>query len=277
MREQVPEVVVLALLELGREVARAEGLALLRAHEWADRLHWSAWGVVVERLGSEEHFALLKGIVAAEKTLGWHGGSVAASIWVARSMVERHREQWAEVSAWIAANGGHNPWLRSPHQPYTHLGPAEWGQHVSAERARHAAHRERAAQDQDQARVRRQERQAEARRRDAERLARQTSGTATRAERLARLATLPVAQRLAHAASDLAVGLDYYPATWADDDADALDALGSDALRLLARRSSQRTGRAWRSVGARARALLAARGGCGARGKTPMWVESADG
>lgn len=267
MRQQVPDAVVLALLDLGREVSRAEGLALLRAHEWADRLHWSAWDLVVERLGSEEHFALLRGIVAAEKTLGWRGGSVAASIWVARSLVERHRERWGEVSAWIAANGNHSPWLRSPHEPYNHLGPQAWGEHVAAEQSRYVDHLERMAQDQAQARVRRQERQAEARRRDAERLARQTQGTAARAERLARLSALPAAHRLAHAASDLAVGLDYYPATWADEDAHALDALGSDALRLLARRSSQRTGRAWRSVGARARALLAAR--AAARGGEP--------
>jgi hypothetical protein len=253
MSTSLPGWVLRLLLDVGRRGPRPELLARLQGLEWVDRLHWSTWEEAVVDLEVDDHFALLRGAVLMERHLRCPGGSVAASIWIARALVQRAPDRWAEFATWIRESAGDIGWLLAPWAPHAHLGPAEWAAYLHEQDARLAAHEVvRTAHA-----IRRQERVERGQARAAACRQRQTLETAERHQAILRLSTLAPVERLVHAILDEKVGLDYYPAEWAGDGHQLVSALDIALLCALVDRSRRSTGRTWRGAAGRARARLA--------------------
>jgi hypothetical protein len=119
----IPKEVVTELVRIGHDFSDqwpvpAESCAHLVEHSKLDMAHWSAWDVVCTELGIEDLVALSKGVVIAEETCGWRGGSVAAAIWVFRNVERRQYPELGSLANWI---------LNRTSSPYIPFGTRNFG------------------------------------------------------------------------------------------------------------------------------------------------------
>jgi hypothetical protein len=88
MPEQIPTAAVQTLMRLGMTNPGPERDRLLvnvNAWEFVNRRRCSDWDLATVSFNAAEHEAVAKGLIVAEETHQWCGGSVAAAIWVYRA------------------------------------------------------------------------------------------------------------------------------------------------------------------------------------------------
>jgi hypothetical protein len=113
MPEQIPTEAVQTLMRLGMTNPGPERdrlLANVTAWEFVNRLHWNDWEPILEPLKAAGHEALGKGLVVAEETHHWCGGSVAAAIWVYRAFERKFPEAADALADWMLVHSS-NPWV----------------------------------------------------------------------------------------------------------------------------------------------------------------------
>jgi hypothetical protein len=138
MHSEIPTVVVDDLQRLGLEplVADADTVkARLFPFDWINRLHWNEWNRVTGIMERDPSVYLARGLVRAEKMLGWSGGSVAASIWVFRMVQRRFPQEADALAEWMLANSD-NPWVPFGTNRGDARSLAELEQHLEAKNAR---------------------------------------------------------------------------------------------------------------------------------------------
>ena len=89
-----------------------EKLVIIKEQDDINRLHWSQWNSVTEKLSTEDLVALVKALTVAEKQFHWAGGSVSAVIWVFRELQQREPELSQQVAEWITSR------TKNPYAPY---------------------------------------------------------------------------------------------------------------------------------------------------------------
>jgi len=254
--DTIPEAATALLVALGRSEHDTIILRRLARFDFVNRQHWSAWEKIAASMDEDTLLALLKGAVKADAQPGWGGGSVAAGIWIARVFAERFPARWLEASEWLRAHSSHNHYLSSCAPPHPHLGPETWTRYVDAEVGRLAAA---AAREQELREKAAERRGLRAARSDLARERRVRSALA-RTSRLAAMAAMPDAERLASVARDRSVTLAYYPSAWGALPAEAFAKVPTDVVALIAYRCRLRSSRTWRAIGQRTRAELRSRG-----------------
>ena len=80
----------------------------MNAWEFVNRWHRNEWDPILEPLNIVDHQALAKGLVVAEETHRWGGGSVAAAIWVYRAFERKFPEATDALADWMLAQSS-NP------------------------------------------------------------------------------------------------------------------------------------------------------------------------
>jgi len=79
-------------------------LAPLKKKDEINRLHWSEWDKVTEKMDVQDLVGLTKGLTVIEKHFHWSGGSVAGVIWVFRALERRDPETAEQVGSWVRAH-----------------------------------------------------------------------------------------------------------------------------------------------------------------------------
>jgi hypothetical protein len=102
---EISSAVIHLLVGLGRvedigDPAAKPIWAELGLHDQVNRESPAGWHAACESLSLEDHEALIRGLVLAEESLSWLGGSVAGAIWVFRSFVQRAKDRRDELASW---------------------------------------------------------------------------------------------------------------------------------------------------------------------------------
>jgi hypothetical protein len=236
MIDHVPDAALEALIKLGTAESSLPDptiLERLSPFDAINRLNPNRWNPVTESLSEEAHAALARGLVVAEETLHWSGGSVAAAIWVYLSFARKFPGTSDALAEWMLAHSS-NPWV-----PFgSNRGAARSIGEVREFETHRAEHRIHVQQE---AALR--EQLADARRATARRLddLRQKVSRAegqARRDLIEQLSTLPFRDRLLHIAADEVHPLHFYPTELAMGAAQDLDDAGRWALDRLKEKAS---------------------------------------
>jgi hypothetical protein len=214
MHDQVPAVALEALIQLGTSHPGHERDALLlRVNEWEpiNRLHWDTWDQVLDPLTESDHEGMAKGLVMAEETHHWCGGSVAATIWVYRSFAHKFPSRAEPLAEWMLTHST-NPWV-----PFgSNRGSARsLGEHRD-QQVRKATRRGHSLNEQNAREELRVVKEAVRKRLAPYRDQVQKAVSSARADLVAEVGALSAKQRLEHLAWDDRHPLSFYPVEIAD-------------------------------------------------------------
>ncbi|MCG3775033.1 MAG: hypothetical protein JW395_1861 [Nitrospira sp.] len=110
----VPETAVQTFIAIGQHDADDSELdslvACVARLDRVNRLHWSSWNAVTDRMSNDDVLALFRGLIIVEKRLRWTGGSVSAAIWVFRALSDRNDPRTDSIADWALENSD-NPWV----------------------------------------------------------------------------------------------------------------------------------------------------------------------
>ena len=101
----IPHDVVVDLCELGElgETEPVEAAAILRRlapWDTVNRHSWQTWKSVTDGLDTATLANLVRGLVLAEESLRWLGGSVSGVIWTYRALQSRDPDAAKSVADW---------------------------------------------------------------------------------------------------------------------------------------------------------------------------------
>ena len=83
----------------------------VRQLSYLNRQALNSWSDVCDNLSVPDHLALLKAVTLAEKYFNWKGGSVAAAIWVYRSLENKvDYSASCRIAQWVI-NNSDNDWV----------------------------------------------------------------------------------------------------------------------------------------------------------------------
>ena len=219
------------LIQIGNSDTESEREALLiQVKRWdaINRLHWNSWYDVIESMDEDAHEALAKGLVMAEETHRWCGGSVAAAIWVYRSFARKFPLQAESLAEWMLAHST-NPWV-----PFgSDRGSARTLQEHRDQLERNATRREQRAKE-----VRASEDLKAMKEHDRQKLAShresiQMTASQARADLISELKRLPVKERLEQMARDDRHPLSFYPVELVESAANPLSELDQETKNKL--------------------------------------------
>jgi len=243
----VPDWVLGTIIDLGWQFS-LDRLGLLEGYGFLNRTPGEMWPSIAKYLAEEELFALLRGMIVLEemKRDEWFAGSVACTIFLARTMIQLYPHRGAEVRAHIKKNSK-NRYLFSIRQTHAELTAEERVDYAAREMVRIAAHKEEQKRLEAEAAKQAEIKLQAIRRRDHIRH--------EKAEQCARvhetLKCFAPADRLRRIISDTSVTLGYFSPEWGVVDDHVLDQLSRNELCTLRKRTRLKSSRRWRAVGAR--------------------------
>jgi hypothetical protein len=259
----IPAPIVQSLVRLGhlsREFIEPapELLRELEPVDWVNVMNWEAWKHVSSELNCDDHEALLMGLVRAEESLPWRGGSPSAAIAVFRALQDRIPEDRLDrLIKWVKrySTNGYLPYgTRSDARSL-----AEYQQETEARAAAWNVHERHQRRLQKLARIRRARRSRQNRRKEREMRAEQRQRSEKRQEHIAELQTMRPTERLAHICSDRRKTMSYYPDSLAAIDDEDIRHLPRALLDSILERIPKGSGSGWRDLKAKVRSELRSR------------------
>ncbi len=258
----IPQVAIDLLIRVGTSSREADPIrpSFSELEDFPDInvKHWSEWNRVTRRLDVENQQALLRGSTIAERAFEWSGGSVAASIWVWRSLYENADRATAKQAAeWVVSHTS-NPY--APYGTTRHACFETWEHEQSEEYEFERSQRQLRLADEAKQAIRRKQRRVARRRR--EHSARLQASHRRREERKAYLLDFhsrSTEERLRSIAKDWTRTIDYWPTTATDVSQAELRELPLELLELLLKRLTPRCLLEWRNLRCRIRGELSAR------------------
>jgi len=250
----VPDWVLGTLIDFGWD-RTPERRASLQRFGILNMMRFSQWPPIADYLTEEEYFALLRGMVYAEADGEdeWLAGSVATTIFLARSMIRLYPRRGDEVRAFLRENS-RNCHMWGLEKTHAELSPEERVAYIAKELVRREAHKkeqerlEAAAAERAKAWDAEVCRRAEVRREKAEERVRVHEA----------LRHLSPVDRLRHIIGDTSVTMAYFSPGWGEVNHAVLSALTPDELTALHVRCQLKSSRSWRGVAARCCSFLQA-------------------
>lgn len=212
---------------------RDELLARVNTWEFINRLHWAEWDRILDPLPATDQEAATKGLVIAEETHRWSGGSVAAAIWVFRSFARKFPTKADALAEWILA-ASTNPWVPFGSDRGAARTLQEYRDHLqwNASRRRQTEVSEKSLQDLSA------RKEIVRRRLVPYRENLQKAVSQARSDLIAVLSTLPARERFEHLAWDDQHPLSYFPVELADCASAAWSELDEETRQKLITRAA---------------------------------------
>jgi len=208
-------------------------------------IHSSNWDATTKKLSTADLIRLIKGLTIAEKFFHWHGGSVAAAIWVFRELLRRNDiDAIRDTANWIFANRS-NPYLPFGSTRYNSFEDYEYQnspEYRSTENLRREQNEKIALEHREAAVQRRKTKLLMHLRRQE--LTKESS--LKRAANLVEMERLGFAERWKRIATDDSVTLDYYPKDWANLSEPQLIEVRSQFASELIDRLNVKSQKEWR-------------------------------
>jgi hypothetical protein len=229
MKGSTQERAIWNLIQLGQidcnQTVSDRILAELRPFYEVNGLSCDVWGDLTEKLIQADHESLARGLVIAEESLRWSGGSVAGAIWVFRSFEKKYPSDLNTLAEWMMAKST-NPWV-----PFgTNRGCACTLDELQVFRSAVARRRKAAEEASELLHELAKARKASRRRLKEMRQTIDESRTKARSTLVEELEALPVQDRLIHIALDEENELFFYRPEILDDLPYELNSVGEWAL-----------------------------------------------
>jgi hypothetical protein len=237
MSGNIPDEAIAALIRIGASRTSTPPEELMDSVSGFDainRLGRADWIAAAKDLSEGAHRALAKGLVLAEESHRWAGGSVAAAIWVFSAFEDKFPNHAEELADWMLVHSN-NQWVPLG----TNRGSARSMQQVRERNSCRAEYKQQKALEETKHSELKAAKEAARQRLIHYRERVQKALSEVRQDLLKQLELLPGAARIEHLAWDDENPLSFYPASLVAEADDAWGAIAPETRdTLLARASS---------------------------------------